>query len=79
MCFPCTQRQATTKHAGAGLAGPCPPEDCGGVSGYYDLLAALADPKHEQHEEMKEWVGGAWDATRFSLEHTNAGLKRIKA
>ena len=52
---------------------------CGGILGYYDLLAALADPKHEQHEEMKEWVGGAWDATRFSLEHTNAGLKRIKA
>jgi hypothetical protein len=62
-----------------GGANACPPEDCGGVPGYYDLLAALADPKHEQHEEMKEWVDGAWDATRFSLEHTNAGLKRIKA
>ena len=62
-----------------GGANACPPEDCGGTSSYYDLLAALADPKHEQHEEMKEWVGGAWDATQFSLEHTNAGLKRIKA
>ena len=60
-------------------ANACPPEDCGGIPGYYDLLAALADPKHEQHEEMKEWVGGAWDATRFSLEDANAGLKRIKA
>ena len=44
-----------------------------------DRLAAFADPKDEQHEEMKEWVSGAWDATRFSLEQTNAGLKRIKA
>jgi hypothetical protein len=60
-------------------ANASPPEDCGGIPGYYDLLAALADPKHEQHEEMKEWVGGAWDATRFSLEDANAGLKRIKA
>src|ERR1035437_9710850 len=60
-------------------ANACPPEDCGGIPGYYDLLAALADPKHEQHEEMKEWVGGAWDSTRFSLEDVNAGLKRIKA
>ena len=42
-------------------------------------MAALADPRHEQHEEMKEWVGGAWDATRFSLEDTKAGLKRVKA
>ena len=60
-------------------ANASPPEDCGGIPGYYDLLAALADPKHEQHEEMKEWVGGAWDATRFSLKDANAGLKRIKA
>ena len=60
-------------------ANASPPEDCGGIPGYYDLLAALADPKHEQHDEMKEWVGGAWDATRFSLEDVKAGLKRIKA
>jgi hypothetical protein len=40
---------------------------------------AIADPKHEQHEEMKEWIGGAWDATRFSLEDAKAGLKRVKA
>ena len=28
---------------------------------------------------MKERVGGAWNATRISLEDANAGLKRIKA
>ena len=44
-----------------------------------DRLAAFADPKDEQYEEMKEWVSGARDATRFSLEQTNAGLNRIKA
>ena len=60
-------------------ANASPPEDCGGIPGYYDLLAALADPKHEQHEEMKEWVGGGWDAKQFSLEATNARLKRLKA
>jgi len=48
-------------------ANASPPEDCGGNPGYYHLLAALADPKNEQHEEMKERVGGAWYATRFSL------------
>ena len=37
----------------------------------YDLLAAWLIQKHEQHEEMKEWVGGAWDTTGNSLEHTN--------
>ncbi len=60
-------------------ANAAPPEDCGGSPGYADFVDAMADPKHEQHAEMKEWVGGAWDATRFSLEAANAGLKRLKA
>jgi hypothetical protein len=62
-----------------GGANACPPEDCGGSTGYAEFLDAMADPKHEQHEQMKAWIGGAWDATRFSLESVNAGLKRIKA
>ena len=60
-------------------ANACPPEDCGGSPGYAEFVDAISDPKHEQHEEMKEWVGGRWDATRFSLEAANEGLKRIKA
>jgi len=43
----------------------CPPEDCGGVPGYQDLVAALADPKHPEHESMLEWVGGAYDPEAF--------------
>jgi hypothetical protein len=35
----------------------CPPEDCGGVPGYEYLLEILADPKHEEHKEMKDWLG----------------------
>src|SRR5216683_1435770 len=57
----------------------CPPEDYGGSNGYAEFVDAMADPKHEQHEQMKECIGGMWDPTRFSLEDTNAGLKRIKA
>jgi len=60
-------------------ANRCPPEDCGGIPGYYDLLAILADPNHEEHEQMKEWVGGEWDTSRFDLDEINAGLKRLKA
>jgi hypothetical protein len=33
-----------------------PPEDCGGVPGFYDKLAAAADPKHPDHDEIKEWL-----------------------
>jgi len=35
----------------------CPPEDCGGVGGYEDLQKILADPNHEEHEDMLEWLG----------------------
>lgn len=59
-------------------ANACPPEDCGGIHGYYDLLRALKDPKHKRHDEMSEWVGGSWDPEWFELKTTNALLKRLK-
>lgn len=49
--------------------GRCPPEDVGGVPGYDELLAALADPKHERHAEFTEWIGpGAFDPHDVDLE-----------
>lgn len=36
--------------------GACPPEDCGGIGGYYHLVEAINDPKHPDHEDMKEWT-----------------------
>jgi hypothetical protein len=36
----------------------CPPEDCGGVPGYYELLKILADSKHPEHQEYIEWLKG---------------------
>ncbi|HUY37027.1 MAG TPA: plasmid pRiA4b ORF-3 family protein [Pirellulales bacterium] len=43
----------------------CPPEDVGGVDGYAECLAVLADPKHDEHKEMRKWVGGEFHAERF--------------
>ena len=34
-----------------------PPEDCGGVHSYAELLAALADPGHADHGDMLDWLG----------------------
>jgi hypothetical protein len=48
----------------------CPPEDCGGIPGYYDLVEALADPDHERHEEMLEWIGD-FDPQAFSVDAVN--------
>lgn len=43
----------------------CPPEDCGGVFGYFRLLDILSDPSHPEHETMKEWVGEEYDPNQF--------------
>ena len=55
----------------------CPPEDCGGIGGFYDLLEALRDPTHEQHEELRKWDGGDYDAEAFSIEAVNRMLARL--
>jgi pRiA4b ORF-3-like protein len=47
--------------------GACPPEDCGGPYGYAALLQALADPKHPEHEELREWAGD-FDPQRFDFD-----------
>ncbi|HEX6827894.1 MAG TPA: plasmid pRiA4b ORF-3 family protein, partial [Burkholderiales bacterium] len=54
----------------------CPPEDCGGVWGYANMLEALADPKHEEHEEYLEWLCGPFDTEAFDLDAVNRELKR---
>ncbi len=60
-------------------ANACPPEDCGGVWGYYNLIEVLANRKHPEHQEMMEWAGGVIDPTAFDLGGVNAVLKTLKA
>jgi hypothetical protein len=45
----------------------CPPEDCGGVWGYADLVAALSDKDHGRHAELAEWAPAGWAPDRFDL------------
>ncbi|PIV69042.1 MAG: hypothetical protein COS07_02145, partial [Candidatus Aenigmarchaeota archaeon CG01_land_8_20_14_3_00_37_9] len=39
----------------------CPPEDCGGPSGYEEFLEIIKNPKHKEHKNMLEWIGGKFD------------------
>lgn len=56
----------------------CPPEDCGGIWGYADFLEAIADANHPEHEELLEWVGGAFDPEQFDIEAVNQVLRRVR-
>jgi len=51
-----------------------PPDACGGIPGYYNLVDAIRDPKHERHEEMLDWVGEEFDPDAFSVDEVNARL-----
>ena len=56
----------------------CPPEDCGGVGGYMDLLEIIMDPKHEEYESRMEWLGGDFDPEAFDRHKTNRHLRLLK-
>ena len=49
----------------------CPPEDVGGDYGYLNFLEAIADPKHPEHEDMLEWIGGSFDPEAFNVVEAN--------
>lgn len=34
----------------------CPPEDCGGLGGYYNLQKIIKNPQHPEHTEMLDWL-----------------------
>ena len=44
----------------------CPPEDCGGVYRYRELLEILTDPSHEEYESIVEWLGPKFNPTEFN-------------
>ncbi len=51
--------------------GACPPEDCGGIGGYYNLLEIISDPENEEYKEMMEWVGGKFDPEHFDVKEVS--------
>ena len=60
----------------------CPPEDCGGVYGYYETLAILRDPSHEEYADTKIWIesmtGGPFDPDAFDVAAVNRLLERLR-
>lgn len=55
----------------------CPPEDVGGPWGYADYLDALADPEHEQHDELLNWRG-PFDPEAFDPKKATREMRKVR-
>lgn len=55
----------------------CPPDDCGGVPGYYRILEAFADSNDDEHDDLMDWLSDDYDPKFFDAEQINRALKKI--
>jgi hypothetical protein len=59
----------------------CPPEDCGGIWGYQELLGILTDPNHPEHGNRLEWLGLSaaheFDPATVDLAKINQNLSKL--
>lgn len=46
----------------------CPPEDCGGIGGYMDLIDIIENPNHPEHDKKLEWAGEEFDPESFDVD-----------
>lgn len=53
-----------------------PPEDVGGIPGFELFLDAMADPDHEQHDELMRWHGRPFDPER--IDEPDIQLRIVK-
>ena len=61
-----------------GGACACPPEDCGGTSGFEHLLEVLASPKHPEHAELITWLGKKYDPEKFEVEAVKFANPKVR-
>jgi len=59
-------------------AEPCPPEDVGGPPGYRELLLALQDPSHPQHDDLREWARSRCHSGRFWAQDATWRMRDIQ-
>jgi hypothetical protein len=58
-----------------------PPEDCGGIWGYAELVEVLNDPADPEHKDRLEWLGlddaADFDPDRFDAEAVTQALAAL--
>ena len=56
----------------------CPPEDCGGIYGFMDMMNKIKDKKHPEYADLINWLGDEYNPEFFDLETVNENLKSYK-
>jgi hypothetical protein len=56
----------------------CPPEECGGIRGYAEVLEILKNPEDPDYAETREWVDEDFDPEVFKIDEVNRQLKAIR-
>ena len=54
-----------------------PPEDCGGVEAFHDMLACIKEPGTDLGREWLEWLGPDYDPVSCDLVKLNKSLKKL--
>lgn len=54
-----------------------PVENCGGIYGLEDFKKIMANENHPEHQNMKAWHGGNYDANLFLLPQINNKLAKF--
>jgi hypothetical protein len=57
----------------------CPPEDCGGIPGYYEFLKNVTSKRKDKRAHALTWYGGPYDADDIGEQSIVAALRRVRA
>lgn len=54
-----------------------PPEDCGGLEAFHDMLACIKEPHTDLGREWLEWLGPNYEPATCDLEKINKALRKL--
>jgi hypothetical protein len=54
-----------------------PPEDCGGLEAFHDMLACLKEPNSELGREWLGWLGSEYNPNLCDLDKVNQALRKL--
>lgn len=56
----------------------CPPEDVGGIPGYFNFLEIINDKNNDERRSMLQWVGGKYDSEKFNAKKVKFDNPKIR-